>query len=166
MPNLQNIQISKLYRDESGSILIEFAVSSLVMLTVIFGILDCCRAIYAEHFVANAARNATRYAMVRGYTWTGTSCSSTTAVNCFATASDIAAYIQSTVPTGVTLANVSVNTTWPGTSPAGGSCYGTSNASPGCVVTTNIHYPFNFLFPFMPKNAFVLTSTSSVAIQQ
>lgn len=166
MLNLSAMRKSKFYEDESGSILIEFAASSLIMLTVIFGILDCCRAIYADHFVANAARDATRYAMVRGYTWNGTSCSTVTTVNCLATATDVTNYIKSTVPLGVSLSNVTVNTTWPGTLPSGGPCDGTANSSPSCVVTTTVNYSFNFVLPFLPKNALVLTSTSAVAIQQ
>jgi Flp pilus assembly protein TadG len=52
--------------DETGSSLVEFALSSTVLLMAIFGVLDCSCALYADHYVANAAREATRYAMVRG----------------------------------------------------------------------------------------------------
>ena len=55
---------------EAGSALIEFALATIVILVVLFGIIDMGRAAFAYDWVSNAARTATRYAMVRG-----TSCS-------------------------------------------------------------------------------------------
>ena len=55
---------------EAGSALVEFALASVIILTVLFGIIDMGRALYAYDWVSDAARRGTRYAMVRG-----TSCS-------------------------------------------------------------------------------------------
>ena len=53
-------------RAEQGSAMIEFALSLTVLLTLLFGIIDVGRALYAYDWVYNAARQTTRWAMVRG----------------------------------------------------------------------------------------------------
>jgi hypothetical protein len=51
---------------EAGSALVEFALATVIILTVLFGIIDMGRALYAYDWVSDAARRGTRYAMVRG----------------------------------------------------------------------------------------------------
>ncbi|HEU5352072.1 MAG TPA: TadE family protein [Terracidiphilus sp.] len=51
---------------EEGSALVETALSISVMLTVMVGIMQLCLVMYASVFVNEAAREATRYASVRG----------------------------------------------------------------------------------------------------
>jgi hypothetical protein len=53
-------------RGERGNALVEFAVTLVVLLTVLFGIIDIGRALYAYDWLYNAARQTTRWAMVRG----------------------------------------------------------------------------------------------------
>ena len=55
--------------NERGSALWEFAFVLTVMLTLIFGVMEFSQVMYAYHFVSNAAREATRYASVRGSTF-------------------------------------------------------------------------------------------------
>jgi hypothetical protein len=58
-----------------------------------------------------------------------------------------------------------VSTTWPGTTASGANC-GSGTNSPGCVVNVQVSYSFNFVLPFLPKNAMVLSSSSTVPISQ
>ena len=51
---------------ECGSGLVEYAIVFMILITMLLGIVDFGRALYAYHFVYNAAREDTRYAMVRG----------------------------------------------------------------------------------------------------
>ena len=52
---------------ERGSTLVEFAlVTVLVLVPLIFGIIDFARAAYAYHYVSYSAREAARWASVRG----------------------------------------------------------------------------------------------------
>src|ERR1035438_10214307 len=51
---------------ETGSTLVEVALSSAVLLSVIFGIMQVCLALYTYAFISEASREATRYAVVRG----------------------------------------------------------------------------------------------------
>jgi Flp pilus assembly protein TadG len=150
--------------DESGNSLVEFSLCATLLFMVVFGIMDMSRAVSVDHFLANAASEATRYASVRGATYS-TACTSVSAENCYATQSSITNYIQSITPLGVNSSSVVVNATWPGTTAAGGTCSGASNAA-GCTVKVKLTYSYSFLLAFLPKGAFALTSTATSTIAQ
>src|SRR5690348_7145449 len=57
-------------RGEKGSTLVEFALVFMLLMTMMLGIVNFGRALYAYHFVSNAARSATRWAAVNGNTCT------------------------------------------------------------------------------------------------
>jgi Flp pilus assembly protein TadG len=153
--------------DESGSGLIEFAVTASVLMMVIFGIMDCSRALYADHYVSEMARHATRYAMVRGSTWAASCAPPTTAYSCKASTANVSNYVKGITPIGISTSNLTVTTTWPGTTATGAACVNTSgNNSPGCIVVSKLSYNFKFVLPFLPRSTMVLASTSSVTIQQ
>jgi Flp pilus assembly protein TadG len=82
--------------DENGAVLLEFALSSLLFFTVLFGILDFGQAIWRYNMAADLAQEGARWAAVRGV-------SSLTP----ASAADVQAYVQSRSP-GIT---VTVTTT-------------------------------------------------------
>jgi Flp pilus assembly protein TadG len=166
---------ARLRDNDSGNSLVEFAFSLSVLLTTIFGILYCSLALYAHHFVANAAREATRYAMVRGSSWNGTSCATTSAVDCTANATNVQNFVDAIAPAGIAAGNLSVATSWPGTSPTGAECdtYNMSTGSlttgtnnPYCSVKVTVSYKFSFLIPLLPVNAVTLSSTSVSAISE
>jgi Flp pilus assembly protein TadG len=155
---------------ERGDGMIEFAVVAVVLFTCIFGIIDCSRALYAYHFTSYAAREATRYAMVRGSTWTSTSCASTSTFSCNATSANVKAYVQSIIPPGMdSTTPLSVTTTWPGTELSGSATTcntANGNNSPGCLVMIKVTYAFNYLLPFLPTSTLNLSSTSEVVVMQ
>jgi Flp pilus assembly protein TadG len=88
-----------------GSCVVEFAAAFTMLFAFLFGIMDLSRALYSYHFVANVAREGTRYAMVRG-----SSCISYTTL-CPASASDIPMYLKN-VAAGINPQAVTVTTTW------------------------------------------------------
>jgi Flp pilus assembly protein TadG len=161
--------VSKLRRfqtDDRGSELVEFAVFSSILLMLIFGIMDTSRALYADHYVSSAASQATRYAMVRGSSWSA-NCTTTSTYSCAATKDNITSFVKAVTPPGFNTSNLTVSTSWPGTTASGANCASTNgDNSPGCVVTVQVQYVFNFILPFLPKNAMTLSSTSSVPISQ
>jgi Flp pilus assembly protein TadG len=153
-------------REERGSALVEFAASAVLLFTLVFGIMDCSRALYIDHFVANAAREATRYATVRGSSWTS-NCTTAIAYGCIASSSNVASFVQLLATSGINPADITTTTSWPGTDATGASCTGSGPAnSLGCVVVVKVSYSFSFMVPFLPKNALVLSSTSKVTIAQ
>lgn len=157
-------RLLKANREENGSSLVELAISASVLLVMIFGIMDVSRALYTWHFVSWAAQSGTRYAIVRGARWSGTSCTSTTTVACAATAANVQSFVQGLAPPGVTSSSVLATTTWPGTTPGGTSC-STANGD-GCLVQVTVTYTFAFLQPFLPSAGITLSSTSEQVIQQ
>jgi len=139
---------------ERGTELVEYAIVLTLLLMVLFGLIDFGRALYAYHFVSDAAREGTRYAMVRGST-----CSSS---GCPASSSDIQNYLDK-VPAGIDPTQLSVTTTWNPNSSA--NCTGTPNA-PGCVVEVEVSYNFKFMLPFLPWSTVAMQSTSEMVISQ
>jgi TadE-like protein len=136
--------------DERGATLIEFGLVAIVMFTFFFGIIDFARALYTYHFVANAAREATRYLSVRGsQCQLGPSCTV-----------DFAQYTQTITPGGITENQVVLTPSWPGIgqgSTGDGGCEPATppniSNSPGCVVQVQVTYPFKFILPLMPKGS-------------
>ena len=159
-------KFTKFRREERGDSLVEFAISATVLLMVIFGIMDCSRALYAYHFVSYAAQEGTRYAIVRGANFKGTSCSTTTTQDCDATAEDVQDYVRSIAPPSLTGSSITVTTTWPGTDISGSTSSCQTVNDQGCLVKVSISYPFSFLLPFLPGSAMTFSASSEQAIQE
>ena len=164
-------------RDDQGSALVEQAIVLILLLTILFGIMDFARFLYTYHFVSEAAREGTRYAVVRGATFGTTACAQSPYVTygCSAIASDVQAYVENLTPQGINSSSLSVTPTWPGSAPAGAAtgCAATGGTHslrnvPGCLVQVAVSYPFHFMLPFVPRAAstWTVTSTSSMVIQQ
>jgi Flp pilus assembly protein TadG len=154
-------------RDEEGNTLLEFALSCIVLLLLIFGILDCSRALYTDHYVASAARDGTRYAMVRGSSWNGAACTTATTASCTAVSADVTNFVKSVTPSGLLKNSLAVATTWTGKTATGAACVtGGAVNLPGCVVQVKVSYFFNFAVPILPKGTLLLTSTSSMPIAE
>ncbi len=151
-------------REETGSTLVEFAVSATLLFTLLFGVLDCSRALYVDHFVAHAAQEGARYAMVRGASWSS-ACSASVVYSCNAGSDNVAAFVQSLATAGVVKASITTTTTWPGTDATGASCTsGPTKNIAGCAVKVIVTYPFSFIVPLVPLQTLSLSSTSQVTI--
>jgi Flp pilus assembly protein TadG len=139
---------------ERGNVLVEFALVSTATLTLMFGIIDFGRALYTYHLVSNAARSATRYAIVRGSTCTVTGCP--------ATSDSIQTYARGLAP-GINPSSLAVTTTWS----SGTGCNDVANQGPGCLVAVQVSYPFTFsVVPLLPAFTMRMTSTSQMVIAQ
>jgi Flp pilus assembly protein TadG len=164
---------------ERGSTILEFGLVAIAFLALFFGIVDFGRALYTYHFVTNAAREATRWASVRG-----SKCQLPATDGCPAGPTEIANYLGTITPSGVST-NYVVTATWPhigpGTDPTNGCSTGAPQNNPGCLVQVQITYPFSFIFPLMPSSIcssiqnqqgqtitanICMTSTSQMVISQ
>ena len=155
---------SRLWTEDAGSEIVEFALSISVWLAAAFLIMYGSFALYAAHFVANASNEAARYAMVRGSSWSGASCS-TNLLTCSATSDDISTYVKSSLPPGLSAAKLTVSTAWPGKTSTGSTCDTEDGSnSPNCVVNVTVSYSFRFPVPFFTQNTLPFSSTSSVTI--
>lgn len=161
------MSLARIRLEELGANLVEFALSVSIVLTSIFAVLYFSMALYADHFVANAAKDAARYAMVRGSSWNGATCATTFSYNCTATSTNVTNYVDSTVPPGLAKSDMTVTTSWPGTNPSGTTCDTTNGVnSPYCAVSVDVSYSLSWPLPIFPQKALVLSSTSTVAITE
>jgi Flp pilus assembly protein TadG len=169
----------RLLLGERGSTLVEFAVVAWVVLFLTFSLIQGMLAIYTYHFTTYAAQMGSRFAMVRGYTWSEyktTDCSTspppnfTMVYNCTASPTDIQNYVQSLAtmgvnPTKITIATAS-SSVWPGTNPDATTTGCTAYAnSQGCMVKVTVSYAFYFL-PQFPLSGVTMSATSEKVILQ
>ncbi len=146
---------------ERGASLPETAIVMSVLLALTFGIIDFGRAMYTYGFVAQLAREGSRWAAVHG----STSCTNSmvngtsTLADCNATAGQIQSYVQS-LSQGATIAsNITVAPVY--------SCPGSgATNAPGCTVSLTVNYPFTFVLPYLPKAGIPMASTSQMVISQ
>ena len=147
-------------RDERGSAIVEFAVGASLLFMVVFGIILMALALYTYNVVSESAREATRYAVVRGSACTsfGTACP--------ATAANIQTYVQSIGFPGINSNNLTATTAW-SVYPAGGNCTPSASCNnPGNQVKVTVSYPFLLAIPFVPSRLLSMSSTSQMVISQ
>src|SRR5579871_1519503 len=126
----------RLAQSENGTNLVDFALCIPVWFLMVSVMLVSSYGLYVAHFVANAATEGARYAIVRGSTWGGASCSSSSSVECTATTTDVSNYVDSIAMPGISSSNLSVSASWPGTTSTGDTCDNVNgNDSPNCQVT-------------------------------
>jgi len=145
---------------ERGTTLLEFALIVIVLFMLIFGIIDFSRALSAYHFVANAAREGSRYASVRG-----ADCTDPPITDCGATKTQTT--LQQNLGTeaagsGMDSSQLTVTT----------PTYGGSNTcpsigdAPGCLVNVTVTYKFSFVFPLLPVKPVTMSSSAWTVITQ
>jgi Flp pilus assembly protein TadG len=164
-----------LLKADSGSSLVEYAIVFIILMAMLLGIADFSRALYAYHFVSSSARDAARYASVRGSTCGPTpvgdcSCSCTGYYSASGVAgpysqtdatTDIQDFVKN-VPTGINPAQLTITPSWPNPN-ALAACTATYNA-PGCTVKVQVSYQFAFFSPLVSKNTLTFSSTSQEII--
>jgi Flp pilus assembly protein TadG len=173
-------------KGEDGNSLLEYAFIAMLFMIMLLGIIDFGRALYAYHFASHAAREATRWAAVNGYTCgpgttAGTpfdsSCNGTAPMNNGpASATDIQNYVKSLVPSSLDSSKVTTTPNWPvpATKPTACTanptapsclCYTTATQNyPGCTVEVQVTYAFSFNYPFIHNGSINLSSTSEMVI--
>jgi Flp pilus assembly protein TadG len=162
--------LSRALEDE-GATLVEFALASAIFLTMLFGIIQTALAVYSYNFVSEAARDAARYAIVRG-----NQCSviAGTDFNCKADNAAIQAYVQSLVYPGLNGNNLSTTTHWYTAAAAPPNMtwsYCSSDtpaacASPGAAVKVTVSYPFELNVPFLSPMTINMADSSQMVISQ
>jgi Flp pilus assembly protein TadG len=152
---------------DSGATLVETAVSASILIVMLIGMMQTALALYTYLFVSDAAREATRYAMVRG----SISCTNTPDLkDCSATSAEIQTFLRTRGYPGLTASDLTATTTWltlnSGTPATWSSCSsGTCNA-PGNSVKVKVRYKFPVSIPFVPSSTLTLSSTSQMVISQ
>jgi Flp pilus assembly protein TadG len=144
-----------------GNTLTEFAFVFPLLVVVIFGLIDFGRALYTYHFVSDAAREASRWASVRGK-----QCDKSLS-GCEADPVAIQNYVAGIVPPGIDSSPQALSVAAAWVVPPGkvGTCNAFPN-NPGCAVQVIVTYNFKFILPFLPKSTYAMTSTSEMIISK
>jgi Flp pilus assembly protein TadG len=170
---------SRIISEESGANLIEMSIALPVFLIFLFGVIQMSYAIYTMHVVANAAREGSRWAAVRGSTCYGnlsssTACSTSTGAG----NTQITAFIKSLGYPGVDGSKLTVSTSWltaNSTNTNGvvttswSTCTSSSTVTcnlPGNIVRVTVSYPFWLSIPLWRATTFSISSTSGMVIAQ
>ena len=157
-PQVRSVPVFQKRRrySEQGTTIVEFAMSTLILLTIVIGVMEASLAFYTYHFVSEAARDGTRYAIVRG--------SGCAVTGCPATSASIQQYVYDLNFPGINPSHMTVSTTWPTT---GSTC--TPSASPcnnpGNLVKVTVTYNFPLSIPFR-VSTITMSSTSEMVISQ
>ena len=182
--------LRRLEADAGGS-LVEYALVTILFMTILFGIGGFAHMLYVYHFVDHSAKEAARWASVNGFSCNddapystngngsctapvkcaGGSCTECTTGCTYAKSADITNFVQMVTPSGVDSTKIAVTATWPGDGST--FCTGTNNG-PSCPVQVQVSYAFNFILPLLPsvrtttapcnKPGFCLSSTSQMVI--
>jgi Flp pilus assembly protein TadG len=151
---------------ESGSTIIETALALTILFPLIFGMMEACLGVYTYHFISEASREATRYAIVRGATYTTNCATPPNYATCVAQGADITTYVQNLNFPGIDPTKMTVTSTW--LKSDGTTACGTTNSCkvPGNQVNVVITYSFPLSIPWVPVNTWNLASTSQMVISQ
>lgn len=157
---------------EEGDSLIETAIACMILIPILLGIVELSFALYCFHYAADAAREGTRFAIVRGANCNGNFgkayCSPTDGSSSGADGNDIAQYVKGlgfpysgavTTTTQWCASSGSVPATWT-------SCSSTPNNAIGNQVQVTVTYNYPLAIPFVTNRTLKLTSTSSMTIVQ
>lgn len=153
------------WRSEQGATVVEMALSVMILLTVLFGLIEICMALYTYHYVSDAAREGTRYAIVHGAEYPVLPTCPVPSGPCTATGPEIQTYVQELGYPGINPSNMTVTTAW-SAYPVGGACNAVGCNGPGDLVTVTAQYNFLLSIPFTTATTLNLSSTSSMVISQ
>lgn len=156
------------FRREDGSNTLEMAISSTVLFAMLFGVCQMSIALYAYNYVSDAARQATRYAAVRGTN----SCTNTpNQTNCGISGTTLQTWVRSLHYPGIRTTGVTATTTWCAASVSNGSttwptCSSGTSATPGNMVQVTVSYPLGFTIPFVGTKSLSISATSELMVVQ
>ncbi len=158
---------SRFFRNEEGSNLVESAIGYSFLLIILLGSIELFYAFYSEQNVADASRQASRWAALRG----STSCANdANLADCDATRGEIQSFVQGLSYPGIVSANLSVTTNWlkqsTGTPATWTACTsGTCNV-PGNEVQVTVSYAFPLTIPYWKATSITFSSTGTMVIAQ
>jgi Flp pilus assembly protein TadG len=150
---------------ERGASLVEYAFVVILFFSLVFGISGFGHALFVYHHLNNAAKEATRYAAVRGLTCSNdNSCLTTNSASGITgptTVADVRAYVQSITPPSIDSTQLKIavcgvaGTTC--SSPITGApdvCNTAATANtPGCTAQVQVAYAYQFIFPLVAASS-------------
>lgn len=149
---------------DSGSALVDFAVSAVLILAVLFAIIDAGRALYAYDWVVHAARSGARFMVVRG-----TYCQYDPMPlpgGCPATAGDATNYITNANGNGFDASGINTSQVTVTVECLTGAVFAPPPCAPAAPVQFEVQYNFKFITPFLASiHQWTMHSTSKLIVQ-
>lgn len=171
---LKFTQIMRTAGQEGGVAIVEMALASIILIGMVLSIVELSLALYAYGYTSEAAREAARWAIVRGSMCTA---NTPTLDHCNAQPSDIQNYVQglnypysNVMTAAVNYVTVTVSTDANGNLVSSRAACTTSPGNPCNVpgnqvqVTVTCNFPARFLF--WRSTTIAMNSTSSMVISQ
>ncbi len=163
------IPLRRRFTSETGSALIEFALSVPILFMLLIGFCQVCVAIYSNFCITEMARDTARWASVRG----SNSCADAPGMDsCDATAADIQAEARKVAYPGIDTSKISVSTAWlqaDSTDSVTWSACTQGSAicnAPGNAVQVTLSYPFPIDIPMASSENLNFSATSQIVIVQ
>lgn len=148
-------------RRDEGSLLVEFALTIIILVQLMFGVMQLCLAFYSYEVVNEYARAGARYAMVHG-----SNCLLPSTSSCYNdTNAGLQTVVQNFAYPGINANNIVVtatNTFAPGRT----SCLTAGCKGAGDQITVNVAYSYKLPIPLIPVKAFTMSSSSTMIISQ
>ena len=153
-------------RGEEGSSLVETGMAMLIFLPQLFGAIQYSLVFYTYHDVTDAARQAVRWAAVRG----ATSCTNTPGLyDCRATSDEIQSYVRGLGYPGLVPSSIQVTTNWltaSSTPTSWSACSSSPCNAPGNQVQITVAYAYPLSIPYWKSTSLNINSTSAMVIAQ
>jgi len=130
-------------KGQRGSYIVEFGLSFVLFFGLILGILDVSRGIYAYSFLAGAAKEGSRYAMIHSSS-SGSKASS----------SDVQGVVQKWLIGMVDPASATVTTTWNPVS-----------ENPGSIVSVQVQYTYTPISSWLVGNWTLQSNSQAMVVQ-
>jgi Flp pilus assembly protein TadG len=162
---------------ERGSAMLEFALTAVVVFTLIFGVMYLALALYTYEVVNQYARDASRYAMVHG---AGCQEAAHGNASCSIGAGDtkgppattgpadaaLKTYLNGELYPGINGSKLNVSAVY-GMSPSETTqCSVTACNGTGDQVAVTVSYNYLYAIPFIPSRSFTMNATSTMTISQ
>ena len=143
---------------ELGTSTVEFALSASLLFMLVIGTVYMAWALYSYNIVSEAAREAVRYAIVRGADCHfGSPCTP-------ATKADLQTYVEHLGFPGSS--KMVVGTPVWAAYPAGGTCANAGCNGPGNQITVTVTLSFPVVIPFVPHRTLSMSNTAALVISQ
>jgi hypothetical protein len=139
--------------------MVETAMTLAVWLTLVFGMMLAGLELYSYHYISEAARLGTRFAIVRGSSCSGLS------GGCPASATQIQTYVTGLGYPGISATAMTVTPAWYDSDGATSCTVAPCNV-PGNFIQVKVQYQFPFSVPLAPSIALKMSSTSRMVIAQ
>ena len=168
---ISRVRRTNLFGGEDGATIVEFGFAGAAMITLLFGLIETCLAVYSYDFTSQAARDGARYMIVRG-----AKCTGGTAFGCGAGSTEVQTFVRSENYPAINTSNLTAHAYWYTAAAAppnmtwstlcASDTYSAACAVQGNAVKVVVTYPFTMNIPFLKPINISMANSSQMVISQ